>query len=48
MLRFLVTSGSPLFSLTEDTDHLLGFLNSHLLASQGPLQNPTFLIRYRY
>ena len=43
-LRLLVTSGSPLFSLTKDTDHLLGFLNSHLLASQGPLQNPTFLV----
>lgn len=43
-LRLLVTPGSSLFSLTKDTDHLVRVLNSHLLASQGLLQNPTFLV----
>lgn len=43
-LRLLVRSGSPLFSLKKDTAHLVGLLNSHLLASQGLLQNPAFLV----
>ena len=44
----LMTSGSPLFSLTKSADYLLAFWKSRLLASQGPLQNPTFLVGFRY
>lgn len=44
----LVTSGSPLFSLRKSADHLLGLWKSRWLASQGPLQNPTLLVEFRY